>query len=314
MPHVTDETARQRVLDSYRIVDSLPEAAYDDIVRLAATICDVPIALVTLLDRDRQWFKSKIGMEAAGTPRDIAFCDHAIREPAKLFEVEDATRDDRFRANPLVTGDENIRFYAGMPLVTPEGAAIGTVCVIDHAPRGLDARQRDALAALARLTMNLLDARHREHAHAVDDALSKAEAAEPAPPADAPARAERVVALFELQDFAAAVARLGERGVERALQQLEESLDARLVHGLGDSLTRVTGSGELIVVLHGPTAARAYEGLRSEADALAGASGLRVLSASAESDDPGVSLQDLFLRADAALSAGKDARRDPAAA
>lgn len=157
-----DEVARRRALDTYRVLDSLPEAAYDDIVKLASTICDVPVALVSLIDRDRQWFKARVGMELRETGRDVAFCDHAIRQPKLLMEVPDARADARFANNPLVTGANGIRFCAGMPLVTPGGAAIGTVCVIDHQPRELTNRQRDALGALARLAMNLLEAQQRE--------------------------------------------------------------------------------------------------------------------------------------------------------
>src|ERR1700760_4656332 len=115
----TSETERQRELDSYRIVDSLPETAYDDIVRLASALCGTPMALVSLIDRDRQWFKSKIGFEPSETRRDEAFCNHAIRTPDRLMEVHDATTDARFANHPSVTGGANIRFYAGMPLVTP---------------------------------------------------------------------------------------------------------------------------------------------------------------------------------------------------
>ena len=152
----SNEHARQRALDAYRAVDSLPEVAYDDIVRLASMLCDVPIALVSLIDRDRQWFKASCGLEMRETSRDIAFCDHAIRQPGQLMEVPDARNDQRFADNPLVTGSTAFQFYAGMPLVTPSGAAIGTVCVLDQKPRALNESQRQALASLARLTMNLL--------------------------------------------------------------------------------------------------------------------------------------------------------------
>src|SRR5688500_20216132 len=118
------EPERQRALDIYRVVDTLPEAAYDDIVRLASLLCDAPIALVSLIDRDRQWLKARTGFDLSQTPRDIAFCDHAIRAPDSLFEVADATRDARFEHNPLVNQADAVRFYAGMPPATPNGAAI----------------------------------------------------------------------------------------------------------------------------------------------------------------------------------------------
>jgi hypothetical protein len=301
MQPIPNELERQRVLDRYRIVDTLPEDAYDDIVRLAATICDVPVALVSLLDRDRQWFKSRLGLEESGTARDVAFCDHAIREPGRLMQVGDATRDPRFARNPMVTADDGVRFYAGMPLVTPEGAAIGTVCVVDRKPRALDARQQDALKSLARLTMRLLDARRGAHDHQVEATLAKAEAAE-----TPTAGGERVVALFELQQVDAATRRLGERGLERALQAFEATLAARVDADDGDSVGRVTGSGELVAVLHGADAAATARALRAATTAFEREHGLHVLAATAEGrdDEP---LHDAFMRAETALSDAKDA-------
>src|SRR5579871_2985132 len=144
-----DEAQRQRELDRYRVVDSLPDEAYDDIVCLAAAVCGTPTALISMIDRGRQWFKARNGFDRPETRRDEAFCDHAIRAPQQLFEVRDATADARFAANPLVTATNGVRFYAGMPLVTPAGAAIGTVCVLDRVPRALDDAQRASLSALA---------------------------------------------------------------------------------------------------------------------------------------------------------------------
>ena len=126
------EAARQASLDAMGLVDTLPEPAYDAVVQLATIICEVPIALVSLIDRDRQWFKARVGLETSQTPRSMAFCDHAIRTPGALMEVEDALQDPRFSDNPLVVGDPNIRFYAGRPLVDAHGHALGTVCVIDR--------------------------------------------------------------------------------------------------------------------------------------------------------------------------------------
>ena len=154
-----EEAVRQSALDALRITDSLPEPTYDAVVRLASAVCGTPIALISLITRDRQWFKARIGMSVEETPREFAFCDHAIRSPQSLMEVPDASTDPRFRDNPLVTGDPNIRFYAGHPLVDSEGLALGTVCVIDRIPRQLDAAQRGALAALAEVVSGLLEAR-----------------------------------------------------------------------------------------------------------------------------------------------------------
>ena len=129
------ERRRQAALDSFAIVDTQAETAYDDIARLAQTLCGTPIALVSLVDHDRQWFKARIGTDLPSIPRDISFCDHAIRTPDEVMVVLDARTDDRFRDNPLVTGDPGIIFYAGAPLVTTDGYAIGTLCVLDNKPR-----------------------------------------------------------------------------------------------------------------------------------------------------------------------------------
>lgn len=147
--HVQDEFTRQRELDAYRIVDTLPQAAYDDIVRLAAHLCGAPVALVSLLDRERQWFKARAGFEHTETERRIAFREHAIRAPGRRLEVADAANDPRFRDNPLVAGPHGVRFYAGMPLVTPEGAALGTLCVLDRTPLAMPIDLDAVLKALA---------------------------------------------------------------------------------------------------------------------------------------------------------------------
>lgn len=158
-PRPPNEAQRLEALRSYHVMDSAPEAAFDDIVFLVSHICKTPVALVTMLDETRQWFKAKVGTPEAETPRDLAFCSYAILEQDRMMEVEDATRDVRFSANPLVTGDPNIRFYAGVPLVTPDGYALGTLCTLDIAPRQLDDDQRRALHALANEVTTQLELR-----------------------------------------------------------------------------------------------------------------------------------------------------------
>ena len=158
-PRPEDEQSRLAALRDYEILDTLPESAYDDITRVAAHICNTPIALVSLVDENRQWFKARFGINARETPRDLAFCSHAILDPERIMVIEDASRDPRFASNPLVTGEPGIRFYAGAPLVTKDGHALGTLCVIDRNPGSLSPVQLDALGALARQVVAQMELR-----------------------------------------------------------------------------------------------------------------------------------------------------------
>lgn len=174
-PVPPDESARLAELEAFRILDTLPEESYDDITRLASQICDTPIALVSLVDHDRQWFKSRIGLETTETSRDVAFCAHAIVKSDEMLVVPDATVDDRFADNPLVLGDPGIRFYAGAPLVTESGHAIGALCVIDRKPRLLTTDQRLALSALARQVMAQMSLRQAlDHVSRQQEELTEA--------------------------------------------------------------------------------------------------------------------------------------------
>jgi GAF domain-containing protein len=155
-----NEKKRLKVLWQYEVLDTVPEEVFDDLTELAARICEAPIALISLVDEDRQWFKSRVGIDVNQTSRDISFCTYAITQP-DLFIVPDATLDKRFAENPLVTSEPKIRFYAGAPLITPDGYALGTLCVIDKVPRELRSAQKQALRILAHHVVSQLELRRR---------------------------------------------------------------------------------------------------------------------------------------------------------
>ena len=163
VPIPKDEPERLAELHNYEVLDTLPEEVFDNITLLASHICQTPIALVTLVDSDRQWFKSKVGITVAETSRDIAFCAHAIMQE-DLFIVPDAAVDKRFARNPLVLSHPKIRFYAGAPLISPHYHALGTLCVIDRVPRQLTREQKEALRSLSQMVMAQMETR-REIKH-----------------------------------------------------------------------------------------------------------------------------------------------------
>lgn len=156
-PLPLDEEARLTALGDYGVLDTLPDPRTDVFVRLAADLCDMPMSLVSLVDKDRQWFKAVVGLNAIETPRDLAFCAHAILTPSEVMVVEDATLDPRFLDNALVTGEPHIRFYAGASILSPDGFPLGTLCVIDNKPRKLDQAARRRLADLASGAASVLD-------------------------------------------------------------------------------------------------------------------------------------------------------------
>ncbi|WP_174709185.1 sensor domain-containing diguanylate cyclase [Nostoc sp. TCL240-02] len=149
-PLSKNEAERLKALAKYNILDTLPEQAFDDLTAIAAYICKTPIASISLVDADRQWFKSNIGLKVRETPRESAFCSHAILQPENILVIPNAIKDARFANNPLVKSNSKIRFYAGAPLVTPNGFPIGTLCVMDIVPRQLSYQQLDALRRLTR--------------------------------------------------------------------------------------------------------------------------------------------------------------------
>ena len=157
-PLPPDEERRIAALRRYRLLDTEREQGFDDFAELAAQICQTPVALVTFVDSDRQWFKASIGFDQPETPREHSFCSHAILG-TEVMIVENALQDPRFAGNPLVTAGPRIRFYAGAPLITTEGEALGSLCVIDSQPRPLGASQKKALAALARQVVTLMELR-----------------------------------------------------------------------------------------------------------------------------------------------------------
>ncbi|HEX7149883.1 MAG TPA: GAF domain-containing sensor histidine kinase [Thermoanaerobaculia bacterium] len=216
-PLPQDELARLRALEALHILDTAPEAAYDDLTRLASIVCGTPIALVSLVDASRQWFKSRIGLCASETPREVAMCAHAIVQEG-LFIVRDTLEDGRFADNPLTTGEPHIRFYAGAPLITRAGYKLGTLCVIDRVPRDLTETQQDALRVLARQVVT-----HLELRELVDEAN------------DARARLARMLEDSEAAHLVAVAQR-------QEIERMKNGFVSTVSHELRTPLTSIHGS------------------------------------------------------------------------
>jgi len=266
-----DENARLAALRQYRILDTEPERAFDDLVVLASQICGTPIALISLLDADRQWFKARTGIAASETPRAISFCTHAIQQRG-VFIVPDARDDARFRDNPFVTGEPLVRFYAGAPLVTPDGHALGTICVIDSVPRTLTADQHEALDALRRQVQAQLEL--RRNLHELKLALAARDSAEadvitlsslipycstcelnltvPAEPSAIPRIADGVTALLRGKQWP-------DEDVMAVELAVQEAIANAVRHGCQGDRTKhvqccvnVKASGEIVIVVRDP--------------------------------------------------------------
>lgn len=159
-PILINEHERLQDLYEYNILDTHAESDFDELVELASHICKCPISLIALLDKDRQWFKAKIGLEISDMPRDVAFCSYAILQD-DVMVVEDTTKDERFCDNPTVIGFPNVRFYAGVPIISPAGHKLGTICIADRKPRVLLSEERRILKLLANQATKLLEIRKK---------------------------------------------------------------------------------------------------------------------------------------------------------
>jgi anti-sigma regulatory factor (Ser/Thr protein kinase) len=282
---VIDETRRLAALHRYRILDTEPERSFDDLTLLASHICGTPIALISLIDRDRQWFKSRVGVDLPETSRGVAICAHAIQQH-DIFIVPDTLESEAFKHNPFVAGEPHIRFYAGAPLITPDGHPLGTLCVMDQVPRTLSTEQLEALEALRRqaqaqleLRLNLKDlegalhARDRSEAEQqrligeLNEALENVQKLSgllpfcsachfnmiiPADPMSIPRVTDGVKQMLQEKDWPEA--RI--MAVELALQ---EALANAIRHGCGNVRSRqvqcvvtVDDKGELLVVVRDP--------------------------------------------------------------
>jgi signal transduction histidine kinase/CheY-like chemotaxis protein len=244
-PLPPDESERLASLQSFNILDTLPEQEFDDLTFLASHVCETPTAVISLVDGDRQWFKSKIGMEPSQTSRDIAFCAHGILQ-SEIFEIKDSHLDERFVANPLVTGSTNVRFYAGAPLVDAEDHSLGMMCVMDQIPRELDEDQKKALRALSRQVVSQMELRRSLVQHQRDKA--------------ALAESKRFLQ-STLDALSARIAILDEQGVIIAVNSAYSEFAERhevpgRTHGLGVNLLKVWEAAAGESLQEGPVIAK----------------------------------------------------------
>jgi GAF domain-containing protein len=217
-----NEAARVAALQKYAILDTDPEQGFDDLTQLASYICRTPIALISLIDENRQWFKSKVGLSVSETSREVAFCSRAILQ-TDVFIVPDTLQDERFRDNPLVASEPRIRFYAGAPLITEEGHALGTLCVIDRTPRELSPDQTEALRAVSRLVLAQLE--FRRNLMLLKEALSDRTKEEH----------QRQKELVEVQETLFRVLGLRHRSENRAESRAESRTESRTFNASGQA-------------------------------------------------------------------------------
>lgn len=267
-PKPADEAARLDTLHSLSILDTPPEERFDRLTRLARRLFDVPIALVSLVDDDRQWFKSHAGLDVTQTSRDVSFCSHALLA-GNTMVIQDALNDDRFHDNPLVTGAPGIRFYAGRPLAAPNGAPIGTLCLIDTRPRSLEPDELALLGDLAHMTEREIAALHfattdeltqltnrrgfeilARHVLSLCDRLSR----------------HAVLLFFDLNDFKAINDRFGHAEGDRALKTFADTLTGALRDS--DVIARL-GGDEFVVLLSATDPADVAEPVERVTQALA---------------------------------------------
>jgi diguanylate cyclase (GGDEF)-like protein len=262
-PYPPDEVERLAELRSYEILDTAYEASFDEIVQLASRVSGCPYSAISLVDTDRQWFKAKVGLEPRETPRDIAFCAHTVAADAPLI-VPDAMEDERFRDNPLVTGDPSIRFYAGLPLRSPQGFCLGTLCVIDRKPRVMTADELDALRSLARTAVTTLDL-HRAMQQARNLAMTDVltgianrtallEAIERAIEQDRCQGTDFAIVYLDLDGFKPINDRLGHAAGDQVLRDVAAALKANCRRG--DVAARI-GGDEFAVLMCGEDCADA---------------------------------------------------------
>ena len=317
-----NESERLTALQSYGLLDSDPEQAFDDVAEVASLLCGTPIALVSLVGDARQWFKSKLGLDASETPRDVSFCAHAILNPEEVFVVGDTHDDHRFALNPLVTGEPKIRFYAGAPLVSSEGQALGTLCVIDRVPRLLGPRELGGLKALARQVVTQLELRR-----SVVDAMASAQLDPPTGASNRLAfgaqlmhewntlsRAGRPLAMLivDVDDFKRCRDELGEAAADTVLQQVVKIAESvlrpsdRLVRWGGAALRVLLPDTDDVGALH------VAEQLRTGVEQATWPGGLVSVSIGASSvlPDGGTSPYELLTRCDRALSAAQSGGRN----